>query len=155
MTFVLRCPAGRIMNARSYGRLNLDGVRSGKIKDSFVRGRSANVRAPAIAAAPIPQRDEPLHSSVCPGERASRQCLSQVYGDEYGLLSDHCGRYCAPFPTARLREACRLMRGNLADGRGVFVRNRECSRAAFSCGTERCSRKSRSALARTSRSPMN
>jgi hypothetical protein len=24
MTFVLRCPAGRIMNARSYDRLNLE-----------------------------------------------------------------------------------------------------------------------------------
>jgi hypothetical protein len=24
MTFVLRCPAGRIMNARSYERLNLE-----------------------------------------------------------------------------------------------------------------------------------
>jgi AcrR family transcriptional regulator len=61
-------------------------------------------------------REEALRTFVRPGERASQQYLSQVYGDEYGLLSDHCGRYCAPFPTARLREACRLMRGNLADG---------------------------------------
>jgi AcrR family transcriptional regulator len=64
----------------------------------------------------LSRRDEPLHSPVRLGERPSQQDLSQVHGNEYGLLSDHCGRYRAPISTSGRREAGRLMRGHLEWG---------------------------------------
>jgi hypothetical protein len=143
MTFVLRCPAGRIMNARSYGRLNLDGVRSGKIKTlsceealrTFVRQQLR----------PVLFRDE-----------VSR------YIRLFALESAHPGnvfvKFMATNTVSYLTTAVDIVRRFLPPGserRVALCVAIWLTGAAFSCGTERCSRKSRSALARTSRSPMN
>src|ERR1017187_218070 len=82
----------------------------------FPRGRSAKLRVPAIAAAAVPRRNEPLHSNVRLGERTSVQGLSQIHSDEFGHLSDGRGRYRAPIPASKHTETGRPVRGHLANG---------------------------------------
>ena len=79
-------------------------------------GRSAKLRVPAIAAAAVPRRNEPLHSNVRLGERTSVQGLSQIHSDEFGHLSDGRGRYRAPIPASKHTETGRPVRGHLANG---------------------------------------
>src|ERR1019366_5239507 len=74
------------------------------------------LRVPAIAAAAVPRRNEPLHSHIRLGERTSLQGLSQIHSDEFGLLSYGCDRYRAPIPASKHTETGRPKRGHLADG---------------------------------------
>src|SRR5262249_20831382 len=80
------------------------------------RTGTTTLRAPPAAAAAFSGRNEPLHTHVCLGKRASVKGLSEIHSNQFNLIPFGRGQYCAAIPAPKHTGVGSSLRSHMLHG---------------------------------------